>query len=393
MVSSLHLVINLLLVCNCAASYRDVMTYAFNQYSIIYSQFLNDSHRYYPSDGSPFHEFWDTTTAVTGWTSGFFPGVLWNLFEYTSSLQTFQMATDVTEPTAPFANITNTHDVGFVIMCGFGNGYRLLKMQGYDQIIITGAHSLATRYSPIVRCIRSHDTPTGYVVIIDNMMNLELLFEGSILAKNQTLFDIAWQHANRTMYEHFRSDNSTYHVVVYNETNGNVMFKGTGQGYANWSTWSRGQAWAVYGFTMSYRYSRYQPFLDKAIGAASYYLTRLSKSTDYVPYWDLDAPYNSTIPYQPRDTSAGAIFASALVELSQYVNDSEIKNRFLTGAKTIVDQLTTSRFLISGNPNYKLPAIMANGTLGPYPSRPFDVALSFGDYYLTQTIVRLSKLE
>jgi hypothetical protein len=140
------------------------------------------------------------------------------------------MATDVTEPTAPFANVTDTHDVGFVIMSGFGNGYRLLRMAGYAEVIITGAHSLATRYSPIVRCIRSHDTKTGFVVIIDNMMNLELLFEASNLTNNQTLYDIAWQHTNRTMYEHFRSDNSTYHVLIYNETNGNVEHKGTGQG-------------------------------------------------------------------------------------------------------------------------------------------------------------------
>jgi hypothetical protein len=163
-------------------------------------------------------------------------------------------------------------------------------------------------------------------------------------------------------------------------------------GYANWSTWSRGHAWAIHGFTIAYRYSRYQPFLDKAIGAANYFITRLSNSTDFVPYWDLDAPYNSTIPYQPRDTSAGAIFASALVELSQYVTAPEVKERFITSARIIVDQLTSERFLISGNKDYKLPAIMANGTLGPYPERPYDVALSFGDYYLTQAIVRLSKL-
>lgn len=163
-------------------------------------------------------------------------------------------------------------------------------------------------------------------------------------------------------------------------------------GYANWSTWSRGQAWAVHGFTIAYRYTRYQPFLDKAIGAANYFLARLSNSTDFVPYWDFDAPYNSTIPYQPRDTSAGAIFASALVELSLYTGVPQMKEHFVDSAKIIVDQLTSDRFLISGNKDYKLPAIMANGTFGPYPSKPYDLALSFGDYYLTQTIVRLSKI-
>lgn len=186
--------------------------------------------RYYPYAGSPLNEYWDVTGPASGWTSGFFPGVLWNLFEYGRSSKAFDMATDATEPTAPFANLTNTHDVGFVIMSGFGNGYRLLNIVGYSDVIVTGAHSLATRYSPIVRCIRSHDTPTGFVVIIDNMMNLELLFEASNITKNETLYNIAWQHTNRTMYEHFRPNDSTYHVLMYNETTGDVTSRGTGQG-------------------------------------------------------------------------------------------------------------------------------------------------------------------
>ncbi len=163
-------------------------------------------------------------------------------------------------------------------------------------------------------------------------------------------------------------------------------------GYADWSTWSRGQAWAVHGFTIAYRYTKYQPFLDKAVGAANYFLSHLPSSADLIAFWDFDAPHNSTIAYQPRDTSAAAIFASGLVELSQYVTIPEIKDKFLTSAKAIIDQLTSSRFLISGNKDYKLPALMANGTVGPYPARPYDVVLSFGDYYLTQAIVRLSKL-
>ena len=163
-------------------------------------------------------------------------------------------------------------------------------------------------------------------------------------------------------------------------------------GYADWSTWSRGQSWAVYGFTTTYRYTKYQPFLEKAIGAANYVLAHLPSSTDFVTYWDYDAPYNSTIAYQPRDTSAAATFASALVELAQYVPTPTLKDRFLTTAKAIVDQLSSPKYLIYGNKDYKLPALLANGTAGPYPAKPYDVALSFGDYYLTQAIVRLAKL-
>jgi hypothetical protein len=163
-------------------------------------------------------------------------------------------------------------------------------------------------------------------------------------------------------------------------------------GYADWSTWSRGQSWAVHGFTIAYRYTKYQPFLDKAIGAANYVLTHLPSATDLITYWDYDAPYNSTLAYQPRDTSAAAIFASALIELSGYTPTSEMKDRFLTNAKAIVDQLSSPKYLISGNKDYKLPALLANGTGGPYPQNPYDVAFSFGDYYLTQAIVRLAKL-
>ncbi len=163
-------------------------------------------------------------------------------------------------------------------------------------------------------------------------------------------------------------------------------------GYADWSTWSRGQACGVYGFTMVYRYTRYQPFLDKAIGAANYFLSRLPSSTDLIPYWDFDAPFNSTIPYQPRDTSAAATLASGLIELSEYVMDSSLKDRFLNSSKAIIDQLSSRKYLMNGNKDYKLPALLANATLGPYPKNPYDKAFSFGDYFFTQAVVRLSKL-
>jgi unsaturated chondroitin disaccharide hydrolase len=176
---------------------------------------------------------WKSTNGTSGWTSGFFPGVFWNLFEYDSIRERLRRATYVTEPTAPFANHTDTHDIGFVIMSGYGNAYRLLKLEEYLNIMITAARSLITRYSPIVRCTRSWNSQEGFLVIIDNMMNLELLFEVSNQTKNQTFYDIAWQHANRTMHEHFRDDNSSYHVVEYNETDGSVIRRYTAQGKRN----------------------------------------------------------------------------------------------------------------------------------------------------------------
>lgn len=211
------------------------MRYASVQYSILYYEFLDSSDEFYPSYGNPLTTDWQSTTPTTGWTSGFFPGVFWNIIEYNATRDALQRAVAVTLPTAPFSNNTDTHDVGFVIMSGFGNAYRLLKNQDYLNVMVNGAHSLATRYSPTVRCTRSWNSPTGFLVIIDNMMNLEILFEVSRQTKDQNLYNIAWQHANRTMFEHFRDDNSTYHVVEYNETDGSVIRKYTAQGLLKYS--------------------------------------------------------------------------------------------------------------------------------------------------------------
>jgi unsaturated chondroitin disaccharide hydrolase len=143
---------------------------------------------------------------------------------------------------------------------------------------------------------------------------------------------------------------------------------------------------------MVYRYTRHQPFLDKAIGAANYFLSHLPSSTDLIPYWDFDVPHNSTLAYQPRHTSAAAILASGLIELSRYVTDPGLKNRFLNSSKAIVEQLSSPKYLMNGNKDYKLPGLLANGTHGPYPINPYDAALSFGDYYFTQAVLRLSQL-
>jgi hypothetical protein len=221
---------SLLLVCS-GVSTIDVMRYASVQYSILYQQFLDSAGKFYPAYGYPLETDWIPAAGLeSGWTEGFFPGVLWNLVEYNITREALKQAIDVTTPTVSFVNITDTADVGFVIMSGYGNGYRILKRLDYLDIMIEGAHTVAKRYSPIVRCTCSWDSPEGYIVYIDNMMNLEILFEAANHTNNQTLYNIGWQHANRTMYEHFRENNSTYHVVLYNQTDGNVIRKHTAQG-------------------------------------------------------------------------------------------------------------------------------------------------------------------
>lgn len=209
----------------------DALRYASVQYSIVYQRFLDSGETFYPSYGYPLQTDWIPAAGLpSGWTEGFFPGVLWNLVEYNATLESLQRAINVTVSTASFVNVNDTADVGFVIMCGFGNGYRLLKRPDYLDMIVNGAHTVAKRYSSIVRCTCSWDSSEGFIVYIDNMMNLEILFEAANVTNNQTLYNIGWQHANRTMYEHFRENNSTYHVVLYNATDGNVIRKHTAQG-------------------------------------------------------------------------------------------------------------------------------------------------------------------
>jgi hypothetical protein len=227
--AALLFIVSLLLMCN-GVTTIDIMRYASVQYSILYQEFLDSGGKFYPEFGHPLEEEWSATGPTNGWTQGFFPGTLWNIVEYNATREALERAIDVTAPIAPFAKDASTHDVGLVIMCSFGTGYRLFKQPDYLEVIVTGAHSLATRYSPVVRCTRSWNSAQGYLVIIDNMMTIEVLFEAANQTNNQTLYNIGWQHANRTMYEHFREDNSTYHVVEYNETDGSVVRKYTAQG-------------------------------------------------------------------------------------------------------------------------------------------------------------------
>ena len=224
-------------------------------------------------------------------------------------------------------------------------------------------------------------------------MNLELLWLAGITNRSYT--DIAFQHANRTMHEHVRADGSTYHVVNYTAATGAVYNKYTAQGYADWSTWSRGQAWAVYGFTVAFRYTGHQPFLTTAVRAANYFAAHLNESADSVPWWDFLSPFNTS--YQPRDTSAAAIYTSALVELSQYVTPHQRDTYYATIVRTLTGLVgESSEYYVENRVDVALPAVLINATTGPWhgfgSSAPYNVGESYADYYLTEALVRLSAL-
>src|SRR5215203_1891363 len=252
------------------------------------------------------------------WTSGFFPGELWFLYEYTKKDEWKKQAQDFTANIEREKTNGGTHDMGFKIYCSFGQGYRLTKDAHYKEVIIQSAKTLVTRFNTKAGVIRSwdhHKEQWDYPVIIDNMMNLELLFEASKLSGDPSFYKIAVAHANTTMKNHFRHDYSSYHVVDYDTATGETKKKQTAQGYADESAWARGQAWGLYGFTMCYRETKDKKYLDHAEHIAAFILSHTNLPKDLVPYWDFNAP---NIPNEPRDASAGALIASALYELSGY---------------------------------------------------------------------------
>ena len=322
------------------------------------------------------------------WTSGFFPGELWFLYEYTQNnfwKKKAQQHTDILEKEKMNGS---THDMGFKVYCSFGNGYRLTQDEHYKEVLLQSARTLATRFKPAAGIIRSWDHSTAKwacPVIIDNMMNLELLFWATKESKDSTFYRIAVDHARTTMKHHFRPDFSSYHVIDYDRITGQVLKKNTHQGFADESAWSRGQAWALYGYTMCYRETRLPEFLEQAQNIEKYLFTHPNMPEHLIPYWDFDAP---GIPDEPRDVSAATVIASALYELSLY--DPEKGERYRSNADKIIENLTK---------HYRATLKKDNGFLllhstGTKPTNTeVDVPIVYADYYFIEALMRKNKLE
>lgn len=325
--------------------------------------------------------------ASKDWTSGFFPGVLWYLDEYYHQEEWKAAAQKFTAYIEQEKNNGGTHDMGFKVYCSVGNGYRLTHDPHYKAVIIESAKTLATRFNPKTGVILSWDhSRNKWVnpVIIDNMMNLELLFEATKLTGDSTYYQIAVSHANTTMKNHFREDFSSYHVVDYDPQTGAVLKKTTHQGYSNSSAWARGQAWALYGYTMCYRYTKNPVYLKQAEQVAGFIFNHPNMPKDLVPYWDFNAPQ---IPNEPRDASAAAVIASGLYELGQY---SDQRTDYLEKANQILKSLSTT---------YIAPAGSAKGFIllqstGSKPSdSEVDVPLSYADYYYLEALLRSKSMK
>jgi unsaturated chondroitin disaccharide hydrolase len=322
------------------------------------------------------------------WTSGFFPGELWYMYEYTKDPKWEEQARAFTANLEVQKYTKSTHDLGFMMYCSFGNGLRLTNDESYKPILLEAANSLISRYKPNARIIRSWDHNRDKwqcPVIIDNMMNLELLFWATKESGDSTYYNIAVNHANTTIKNHFREDYGTYHVVDYDTITGEVLNRHTHQGYAHESTWARGEAWALYGYTMCYRETKDNTYLDQAHHIADFIFSHPNLPLDLIPYWDFNAP---EIPNEPRDVSAAAIIASALYELSTF--GGEKATQYKEQADTIVNNLTLQyRATLNEDGGF----LLLHST-GSKPSKSeVDVPLVYADYYFLEALLRKKKNE
>ncbi|MCU0462703.1 MAG: glycoside hydrolase family 88 protein [Bacteroidales bacterium] len=335
----------------------------------------------------------DTTgTLVTSksswWCSGFFPGSLWYLYEFSGDENFRAAAVDITSRIEKERNNTGTHDLGFMLYCSFGNGLRISNEEGYSNVLMTGAHSLATRYRPEIGCIQSWNSRIGWQcpVIIDNMMNLEFLMWAFRHSGDSSFYNICVTHSDTTINNHFRHDYSSYHVVSYDTITGRVEKKQTHQGYSDESAWARGQSWGLYGYTVMYRETGLQRYLDQALHIADFMINHPNMPEDMIPYWDFNAP---DIPDAKRDASAGAVMASALIELSGMV-DSVKGQSYLKVAEKQIRTLSSPEYLAKQGENGNF---ILKHSVGSIPGKSeVDVPLTYADYYFIEALLRYRKL-
>lgn len=324
------------------------------------------------------------------WCSGFWPGILWMDYSFSKDRKVLQAAKGYTESLKKIAyRPIYDHDIGFLIFCSFGKGYPITHSKEYKKVILASADSLAILFNPLVgtilswpREVKSHHWPHN--TIIDNMMNLEILFWASENGGNKLLYDLAVMHAKTTMNHQFRPDGSCYHVAVYDTINGNFIKGVTHQGYSDSSLWSRGQAWAVYSYTMVYRYTHQKIFLDFAQKVADVYLRRLHEtSSDWIPRWDMDDPS----PVASKDASAACVVADALLELQQYVGDKKGR-QYRDDAVRMLTDLSSCRY----QSRRKNVAFLIHST-GHHPAgSEIDASIIYADYYYLEALLRLKVL-
>lgn len=327
-----------------------------------------------------------TLVKPAGWTSGFFPGSLWYIYEYSGDERFRELAEKYTACLSDQQFNRGTHDVGFMMYCSYGNGMRISPDSTKRRVLITSAESLVSRFNPAVGCIKSWDREVKpgwrYPVIIDNMMNLELLLWASEETGDSKFEEVARTHSNTTMRNHFRLDNSSYHLVNYDGETGDVLFRGTVQGLSDDSAWARGQGWGLYGFTMLYRFTKDESYLNQAKAIAGYIMSQPTMPRDRIPYWDFMADDENS----PRDASAASVYASALLELSGYVDETN-RNRYIQYAIDILRSLSGPRYTAAPGTNGRF---LLRHSVTSFPKgSEVDRPLNYADYYYLEALMRL----
>ena len=337
------------------------------------------------------------TVSYDYWVSGFFPGVLWMLYEDTGNAEMRRFAEMYTERVEPAKRMKNTHDLGFMLYNSFGQGYRLTGNKHYLDVINEGTQSLLTRWNEKIGVMKSWQSSARwqYPVIIDNMMNLEMLCFMSREFSDRKYERIAEKHAQTTIKNHFRDDFSTFHVVSYDTITCQPHAKNTSQGFSDDSSWARGQAWGFYGFTMMYRETLNPIYLEQARKIGQFLMNHPHLPEDKIPYWDYDAPgipepgKKSDAPAPVRDASAAAIMASALIELSQ-LDPSELAPKWLELAEKQLRTLSSPEYLAEEG---ELGGFIIKHGVGHHQAGvEVDVPLTYTDYYYVEALRRMKQL-
>ena len=330
---------------------------------------------------------------VWDWTSGFFAGSLWYLYNLTGDEKWKTLAKKYTEALKQQQYITSHHDIGFIIGCSYLNGMRM-GQEAYDTIIVQAAKSLSTRFRSGAGVIQSWNTRTGWQaqrgwecpVIIDNMMNLELLLWVAQAIGDNSFYDIAVKHADTTMKNHFRADNSLYHGINYDPETGGIQHYQAGQGVSEKSAWACGQAWGLYGYTMMYRFTKDTRYLEQAVKIAEFILNHPNMPEDLVPYWDYNA---LDIPNTLRDASAAAISCAGLFELCRYVSENS-RQKYFEAAEKMLQELSSSEYMaeVGTNGGFILKHSVGNMPAGT----EVDAPLTYADYYFVEALCRYKSL-
>jgi hypothetical protein len=357
---------------------KKILQIAGNRYGAYISRYPDSTlHLYSIKDQGP------QAVRYSDWTSGFFPGALWLLARLTGEPRWTVYARKWTATLAPAQWLTTKHDIGFITFTSFGNGYRITHDTGYREILHQAARSLATRSSSVTGSIRSWDNgPWHYPVIVDNLMNLELLFWAAQTFGDTTFLHIARRHLRNEIRYRFRDDGSTFHVLDFDPVTGSLLARKTWQGLNDSSCWARGQAWAIYGFTMAYRYTHDTDCLQQAVRAADYFIRHTDTIADHIPYWDFNDP---AIPRAPKDASAAAIAADALLELGKYVPSE--RTLYRRAAVRMLESICSPAYMAAGGAEEYF--LLDHSVVNKPAGKGVDTPVIYADYYLLEALTRL----